>query len=201
VLRRDLQPISSDGASQALFLAGLPRTDSELTDGFLGGLLDALRARFDYVVCDTGVRWLDGDRIAREPVQSANTVLVVTAPEAAGVPRARQVLDALRRYVGEVKTGIVLNQYRSRKDFHRWDYEFAFGEPLSAVLPSDPDACWRAIEQRRPVVLADRRSPLSRSLVELAERLHGGRIELPRAADTEGRSPWQWPAWFGGRAS
>ena len=167
----------------------------------MSGLLDALRARFDYVVCDTGVRWLDGERIAREPVQSANTVLVVTAPEAAGVPRARQVLDALRRYVGEVKTGIVLNQYRSRKDFHRWDYEFAFGEPLSAVLPFDPDACWRAVEQRRPVVLAARRSPLSTSLVELAERLHGGRIELPRPVNAESRSPWQWPAWFGGRAS
>jgi MinD-like ATPase involved in chromosome partitioning or flagellar assembly len=201
VLSRDLQPICPDGVSQTLFLAGLPRTDSELRDGFLDGLLDALRARFDYVVCDTGVRWLDGDRIARVPVQMANTVLVATSPETAGVPRARQALDALRRYVGEVKTGIVVNQHRARKDFLRWDYEFAFGEPLSAVLPFDPEACWRAVEQRRPVVLADRRSPLTRSLVELAQRLHGGRIELPRPTSPERRSPWQWPVWFGGRAS
>ncbi len=201
VLRRDLQPICRDGISQTLFLAGLPRTDAELRDGFLDGLLEALRARFDYVICDTGVRWLDGDRIARVPLQAADTVLVTTAPETAGVPRARHALDAVRRYVGDVKTGIVVNQYRSRKDFHRWDYEFAFGEPLSAVLPFDPEACWRAIEHRRPVVFADRRSPLTKSVVELAQRLHGGQIELPRPKGTERRLPWQWPAWFGGRAS
>jgi Flp pilus assembly CpaE family ATPase len=201
VLSRDLQQICSDGLSQTLFLAGLPRTDSELKESFLDGLLEALRGRFNYVVCDTGLKWLDGDRIARVPVQAANTVFVVTAPEAAGVPRARQVLDVLRRYVGEVKTGVVVNQYRARRDFLRWEYEFAFGEPLSAVLPFDANGCWRAVEQRRPVVLADRRSPLSRSFVELAQRLHGGRIELPRPNNSERRSLFQWPAWLGGRAS
>jgi MinD-like ATPase involved in chromosome partitioning or flagellar assembly len=200
-LSRDLQPICPDNSWQTLFLAGLPRTDSELRDGFLEGLFDALRARFDYVVCDTGVGWLHGDRIARVAVQMANTALLVTSPETAGVPRARQVLDALRRYVGEVKTGIVVNQHRARRDFSRWEYEFAFGEPLSAVLPFDPEACWRAIENRRPVVLADRRSPLTKSLAELAQRLYGGQIELPRPTGAERRSSWQWPAWFGGRAS
>jgi MinD-like ATPase involved in chromosome partitioning or flagellar assembly len=199
-LSRDLQPICSDNSCQTLFLAGLPRTDSELRDGFLDGLFDALRARFDYVVCDTGVRWLDGDRIARVAVQVANTVLLVTSPETAGVPRARQVLDALRRYVGEVKTGVVVNQHRTGKDFSRWEYEFAFGEPLSAVLPFDPEACWRAVERRRPVVLVDRRSPLTKSLIELAQRVYGGEIELPRPTGAERRSSWPWPAWFGGRA-
>jgi MinD-like ATPase involved in chromosome partitioning or flagellar assembly len=200
-LSRDLQPICPDNSWQTLFLAGLPRTDSELRDGFLEGLFDALRARFDYVVCDTGVGWLHGDRIARVAVQIANTALLVTSPETAGVPRARRVLDALRRYVGEVKTGIVVNQHRARRDFSRWEYEFAFGEPLSAVLPFDPEACWRAVEHRRPVVLADRRSPLTKSLAELAQRLYGGQIELPRPTGAERRSSWQWPAWFGGRAS
>jgi len=198
-LSRDLQPICPDNGCQTLFLAGLPRTDSELRDGFVDGLLEALRSRFDYVVCDTGVGWLHGDRIARVAVQMANTALVVTAPETAGVPRARQVVDALRRYVGEVQTGIVVNQHRARKDFSPWEYEFAFGEPLSAVLPFDPEACWRAVERRRPVVLVDRRSPLTKSLVQLAQRLHGGQIELPRAVSAERRSPWQRPAWLGGR--
>jgi MinD-like ATPase involved in chromosome partitioning or flagellar assembly len=123
-LSRDLQPICADNSCQTLFLAGLPRTDSELRDGFLDGLLEALRARFDYVVCDTGVGWLHGDRIAGVPVQMANTALLVTSPETAGVPRARQVLDALRRYVGEVETGIVVNQHRARKDF----------SPLAVIL-------------------------------------------------------------------
>jgi Flp pilus assembly CpaE family ATPase len=200
-LSRDLQPICRDNTSQSLLLAGLPRTDSELRDGFLDGLLEALRARFDYVVCDTGVRWLDGDRITRAAIQMANTALLVTSPETAAVPRARHVLDALRRHVGEVKTGIVVNQHRARKDFFPWEYEFAFGEPLSAVLPFDPQACWRAVEQRRPVVLVERRSPLTKSLLELARRLYGGQIELPRPTSAERRSSWQLPVRLGGRAS
>lgn len=199
-LSRDLQPICSDNMSQTVFLAGLPRTDTELRDGFLDGLLAALRARFDYVVCDTGVGWLHGERVARVAVQMANTVLLVTSPEAAGVPRARQVLDALRRYVGEVNTGIVVNQHRAHKDFSRWEYEFALGEPLSAVLPFDPDACWLAVEQKRPVVLVDQRSPLTKALVQLAQRLHGGQIELPRATRADRRSSWQRPVWLGGKA-
>jgi hypothetical protein len=69
------------------------------------------------------------------------------------------------------------------------------------VLPFEPDACWKAIEHRRPVVFDDRRSPLTKSIVELAQRLHGGQIELPRPTGTERRLPWQWPAWFGSRAS
>jgi MinD-like ATPase involved in chromosome partitioning or flagellar assembly len=201
VLSRDLQPICADNSSQTVFLAGLPRTDSVLREGFLEGLLGALRARFDYVVCDTGVGWLHNDRIARVVIQMANTALLVTSPETAGVPRARQVLDALRRCVGEVETGIVVNQHRAGKDFSRWEYEFAFGEPLSAVLPFDPEACWRAVERRRPVVLVDRRSPLTKSLVQLSERLHGGQIELPRATRADHRSPWQRPVWLGGKAS
>src|SRR5262249_61108210 len=131
----------------------------------------------------------------------ANLVLRVGSPETAGVPRARKVLDALRRYVGDVRTGIVVNQHWARKDFSRWEYEFAFGEPLSAVLPFDPEACWRAAEQRRPVVLVDRHSPLTKSLVELSGRLYGGQIELPRPTSAERRLPWQRPAWLGGRAS
>jgi Flp pilus assembly CpaE family ATPase len=200
-LSRDLQPICPDNSCQTLFLAGLPRTDSELRDGFLEGLLEALRARFDYVVCDTGIGWLHGDRMARVAVQMANTAPLVTSPETAGLPRARQVLDALRRYVGEVKTGIVVNQHRARKDFSRWEYEFAFGEPLSAALPFDPEVCWRAVECKRPVVLVDRHSPLTKSLVQLAQRLCGGHIELPRAITAEHRSPWQWPARLGGKVS
>jgi pilus assembly protein CpaE len=200
VLGRDLQAICPGTSTDALLLAGLPRTDSQLAEGFLDGLLEALRARFDYVVCDMGVRWLDGDRIARVPLQAADTLLVAVSPETAGIPRARHVLETARHYVGDVKTGIVVNQYRAQQDFDRWDYEFAFGEPISALLPFDPQACWRAADQKRPVVVLERRSPLTKSLVHLAERLHGGQIELPRPT-AERRSPWQWPAWFWGKAS
>jgi Flp pilus assembly CpaE family ATPase len=196
-LSRDLQPIVPDDSPHGLFLAGLPRADAQLPDGFLDVLIDALRARFAYVVCDTGVQWLDGDRTARVPVERADTLLLVATPDVGGVRRARHALDRLRTSIGPARLGVVINQHRSHRDYDRWELEYAFGEPLSAVLPFDPNACWRATERKRPAVFTDHRSALSRLLVQLAERLHGGRIELPRTTGVPGRPAWSWRAWLG----
>jgi len=46
--------------------------------------------------------------------------------------------------------------------------EFSLGEPLTPVLPFDSYACWRAFEPQRPVVLSNPRSPIARSLLQLA---------------------------------
>ena len=79
-LSRDLQPIRAGDCPHGLFLAGLPKTETKIEAAFLVALLDALRARFDYVVCDTGVQWLDGDRAGRVPAQQADQVLLVAFP-------------------------------------------------------------------------------------------------------------------------
>jgi len=191
-LGRDLQPIRAGDCPRGLFLAGLPKPEAKVEVAFLITLLDALRERFDYVVCDTGVQWLDGDRASRVPIQQADEVLLVTTPDAGGIKRAHQALDHLRTYVGPVTLGAVINQHRTRKDYDRAELEFSLGEQLSAVLPFDPSACWRALEEQRPVVF-DQRSSLGRSLLQFAERLHGGQIELPRPAVAHRHQTW-WTA-------
>ena len=196
-LSRDLQPIRAGDCPHGLFLAGLPKTETKIEGAFLVALLDALRARFDYVVCDTGVQWLDGDRAGRVPAQHADQVLLVATPDAGGIRRAHQTLDRLRTFVGPVTLGAVINQHRAHKDYERGELEYALAEQLSAVLPFDPNACWRAIEDQRPVVF-DLRSTLGRSLLQFAERLHGGQLELPRPAVAPRRLPWwaalrRWP--------
>jgi Flp pilus assembly CpaE family ATPase len=151
----------------------LPTAETKVEVQFVVTLLDALRARFEYVVCDTGVQWLSGDRASRVPVQQADQILLVATPDAGGIKRARQALDRLRTYVGPVTVGAVINQHRTRKDYDRAELEYSLGEQLSAVLPFDPSSSWRAVEEQRPVVF-DQRSSLGRSLLQHAERLHGG---------------------------
>ena len=185
-LSRDLQPIRGGDCPRGLFLAGVPKPEAKIEVPFLVALLEALRARFDYVVCDTGVQWLDGDRAGRVPVQEADQVLVVSTPDAGGIKRGHQALDRLRTYVGPVTLGAVVNQHRAHKDYDRGELEFSLGEQLSAVLPFDPSSCWRGVEEQRPVVF-DQRSSLGRSLLQFAERLHGGQIELPRPAVVSSR--------------
>ena len=191
-LSRDLQPIRAGDCPRGLFLAGLPTAETKVEVRFLVTLLEALRARFEYVVCDTGVQWLGGDRASRVPVQQADQVLLVATPDAGGIKRAHQALDRLRTYVGPVTVGAVINQHRTRKDYDRAELEYSLGEQLSAVLPFDPSSSWRAVEEQRPVVF-DQRSSLGRSLLQHAERLHGGQLELPRPAVAQRHQSW-WTA-------
>lgn len=188
-LSRDLQPILPGECPRGLFLAGLPTAETNVDVPFLVALLDALRTRFDYVLCDTGVQWLDADRASRVPVEHADQVLLVATPDAGGIKRAHQVLDQLRRFVGPVALSVVINQHRTHKDYDRAELEFSLGEQLCAVLPFDPGASWRAVEAQQPVVF-DQRSALARSLLQLAERLRFGQLELPRPVLSGKRQTW-----------
>lgn len=189
-LGRDLQPIRAGDCPQGLFLAGLPRPEAKVEVAFLVSLVDALRTRFEYVVCDTGVQWLDGDRAGRVAIQQADQVLLVATPDAGGIKRAHQALDRVRTFVGPVTLGAIVNQHRAHKDYDRAQLEFSLGEQLSAVLPFDPSACWRAVEEQRPVVF-DQRSSLGRALLQFAERAHGGQLQLPRPAVGQRRPAWR----------
>src|SRR6185312_10056641 len=88
--------------------------------------------------------------------------------------------------------GAVVNQHRAHKDYDRAELEFSLGEQLSAVLPFDPNSCWRAVEEQRAVVFGQR-SSFARSMLQFAERLHGGQLEMPRPAAKQRRQAW-WKA-------
>jgi MinD-like ATPase involved in chromosome partitioning or flagellar assembly len=179
-LARDLQRLNAE-SPQGWLLAGLPRPElrARVDAPFLDDLLSALRARFRYVVIDTGAQWLEGDLVVAVPIQRADRILLVATPDLSSTHRARRALDVVERQVDAETVSVVLNQHRSHRDYDRSEIEFALGYPLSAVLPFDHAACWRSREERRPLVL-QARSPLGRGLVEFAERIHGGRVELPR---------------------
>ena len=70
-----------------------------------------------------------------------------------------------------------MNRYEPR--YHQANVaaiEDALKLPLVGVLPFDHDAVQRALFAGRPVV-CDRKSKLRRPLQDLAEQVHGGRIE------------------------
>jgi Mrp family chromosome partitioning ATPase len=144
-LSHDLQPIAPHDASRGLLLAGPAQAETafktEVTSSpqhtpaqlkpvikeeFLNSLIDALRARFDFVVCDTGVQWLDGDRTGRVPLQHADVVLLVgNSRRGRSQASARVALHRLRTDVGPVTLGLVVNQHRAHKDYDRGQLEFS----------------------------------------------------------------------------
>jgi hypothetical protein len=52
----------------------------------------------------------------------------------------------------------------------------------AATIPNDHEAVQRALASQRPLILSERGSA-ARKLLDLAERMHGGTVRLPREPD------------------
>jgi hypothetical protein len=82
---------------------------------------------------------------------------------------------------------LVINRYDRRFHNGRAEIEWALGVPAAALIPQDQTGVQRAIAAQRPVVL-DAGSRAGRALLELAERLHAGRLTL--APEVQGQRRW-----------
>lgn len=219
-LEDELQPLEPRGSlgqrsTHGRLLCGLPKAEmrTSLTPSFFERLLDELRRTHRYVVVDTGDTLLGSEATLHHlALRTANRVLLVAATDAIGVWHAREALRMLTTHLAlpeaappaavagveeeSVRVSLILNRYDRRHHHGPAEIGWALGTPVAAVTPYDYGAAQRAIESQRPLVL-DTRSRAGRALLELAERLHQGRILLPESALARpaGRHPWR--AWAG----
>jgi MinD-like ATPase involved in chromosome partitioning or flagellar assembly len=113
----------------------------------------------------------------------AGTILLVTSADIAGLKQTQVTLQTLQGLVGMSVDRICLVVYgydRSRQagQYTATDIEAELGVPVVAVLPYDHVAEQRAVSAQQPLVF-DNRSKSGRALVDLAQRIHGGKIVLP----------------------
>jgi septum formation inhibitor-activating ATPase MinD len=196
-LQQELQPLDRR-SPHGVFLAGVPKPEmwSGVGGDFVVRLLAELRQRFRFVVLDVGHRPPDSDSGPwGAAVAGADQVLFVTASDLVGIWRARPVVGNLldrerlrRRPDGEPAVALVLNKYDRRHHHSRQEVEWNLRLPAAAVIPFDHGGVERAIAAQRPVVL-DARSRAGRALIDLAERVHGGRVVLPPEAEPAPASP------------
>lgn len=185
---------------RARVLCGLPTP--ELRGGVgaaaVERLVDALAARCRYLVLDVGAE-LYGDVGAahRAALRRAERVLLVAAPDLAGLWQARTALrlwrDQLR--LDDARLALVLAGWDARWQHGRAEVEWALRLPTAAVIPHDRRALQRALAEQRPLVLDDR-SRAARALLDLAGRLHGGALALPPepvAPPARRRRSWRVP--------
>ena len=189
-LEQECQPLDRR-SPHARVLCGLPKPEmrQRLARPFLEGLLATLRREARYVVVDTGADLLGVDgAVHRAALGLADQVLLVTATDVVGLWQARQAFALLRENlrIDPIRVALVLNRHDARFHHSRAEIEWALGASTAAVIPYDHSAVQRSLAAQRPLVL-DRSSRAGRGLLELAGRVHGGKLVLPPEPDAPSR--------------
>lgn len=199
-IRQELRPLAAR-SPHAMVLCGVPKPEmrSGVSPRFVERLLAELRQRFRYVVVDTGAELLGTEmQVHRAALAQADQVLLVAAGDLVGLAQARNALAALRSPLWtpvEADIALLINRHDRRFHHGRREIEWVLGagaadvagvKGVAGVIPFDHAAVERAIAAQRPLVL-DGRSRAGRAMLDLAGRLHSGRIVLPPEAGDERR--------------
>ena len=167
-------------------LAGVlqPWLRDGISADFVERLVAELRRHYRYVLLDLGDEPLgEATReaaVSAAALSAADQVVVVCPPDPAGMHQTYMALTQAGPLIDRERAGLVVNRYEQR--YHQANVasiEEALKLPLVGVLPLDHDAVQRALAEGRPVV-SDRKSKLRRPLQDLAERVHGGRVEIEK---------------------
>jgi MinD-like ATPase involved in chromosome partitioning or flagellar assembly len=168
---------------RARVLCGIPKPEmrARLGRSFLEGLLAALRHEVRYVVIDTGAELLGTDGAFHRAVLGlADQVLLVAGGDLIGVWHARNTLKLIREQlqIDAMRTALIVNRHDPRFHHTRAEIEWALGIGTAAIVPFDHVAVQRAVASQRPVVV-DQKSRAGHALLDLAGRIHGGKLVLP----------------------
>ena len=198
VLQQELQPLGP-GSPQGWVLCGVPKPAmrGRVSAAFMTQLLGELGQRYRYVVVDTGGN-VDGEigPGGSAALDMAGQVLVAVTPDLLGLAHGRLALAHLRNGATALseRVAVVVNRHHRKHHADRRGLERALDTGLAGIIPYDYHAAERAMSKQRPLVL-DRHSRAGRAVLDVAERLHGGDIQLP-AEVLRPRRRWQVPDWL-----
>jgi MinD-like ATPase involved in chromosome partitioning or flagellar assembly len=189
-IQSEAQPLERSRSPYADVLCGVPKPDmrGRITRRFLERLVHALQRRYRYVVLDTGSELLGAEgAVHRAALGLSQQVLLVCSSDLVGLWRARTTLGLLQTHlqIGSDGVALIVNRHDPRFHHSRAEIEWALSARTAAVVPYDNVAAQRALASQKPLVLG--RGAAARALLDLTERLHGGKLVLPPAPARERR--------------
>lgn len=196
-LEGELQRLD-DRVPRARLLLGLPKPElaAVISPQLLEQALATLRLRSRYVVLDLGGGLHVADAAARCAALRADQVLLVARGDAVSLWQAQAAAARWRHEHGilEERLALVVNRHDQRLHEPLSSIGRLTRLPVAALIPEDHRQAQLAIVAQRPLVF-QRRSRAARALLELADRVHGGPIDLaderPAGASRRWRPPWQ----------
>jgi Flp pilus assembly CpaE family ATPase len=182
-LEQELQPLHPRSPS-AVVLCGLPKRElrASVTASFVDRLIEELARRYRYLVLDIGAELLGMETPAtvhRAALGLAQHTLVATNCDLVGLWHTRTTLAHLERAlsIDRARISLVANRHDPRHHHSPSEIEWHLGAAVAAVIPNDHRALQHAVADQAPAVL-DRRSRAGRAILQLAERVHAGRVRI-----------------------
>jgi pilus assembly protein CpaE len=128
-------------------------------------ILEALRARYDYVIVDCAP-FVDHNTLVT--LDLANLLLLVSTPEIVALKNAARFIQlGLELGYSDTKLRFVVNRMKSRYAISRADFEKHLDYPMSFAVPND-QAVLRALMRGEPLVVDEPRSRAARAIDRLA---------------------------------
>ena len=153
--------------SKVDLLASAPRDPGRPID--LKGiptLLDLATRLYRYVVLDVP----RGGRAVIDPLDKADSIIVVSNHELAALRSARQIAATLRSRHGSSRVSVVVSRFDRTSEITSQDIDKAVGESVKFTFPSDYKVALQALNQGRPLVL-ENHSRLAASIHSFARGL------------------------------
>ncbi|HMO57057.1 MAG TPA: AAA family ATPase [Roseiflexaceae bacterium] len=159
---------------QVLFAPQTPEAIGDITAEQIEVLLDRLLERYDYVIADT---WSFLDEIVETLLRRADEILVVTTPEVPSLKNVKRFLEYVQREVelrGQIT--LVLNRFPSVDGVSLDDVKQHLRYPIGANIPSEGRLVTHSVNRGIPVVISHPQSWVGQSLIKLAARIAGERV-------------------------
>lgn len=191
-IESEVQPLAAR-SPHGHVICGIPKLEMRggVSPAFCERLIAELKARYRYIILDSGADLLGPDvALHRAATSLADLVVLVAESSIAGLWHARTALRLLHEQlaVSPERTRLLINRHDRRYHHRRSEIEWNLGASIG-VIPFDYPAASRALMLQRPLVLNDR-SRAAKALRDLAQRLHGGTITLP--PEPEGNRVTRW---------
>lgn len=171
---------------EAQLLLGVPDSSRApaVSVALFQGTLNALKEGSDdgFIFVDLGGDLLrPNTAVQRTALLAADQVLLVARADSVSLWQAHEAAEAWQGQVGVSKERMALVVTRYDRRFHQSPVQIGWnvGVPIAALVPDDRRHAERAVSAQQ-ALLFERRSRAGRALLELADRLYGGDIILPR---------------------
>jgi septum site-determining protein MinD len=176
-----------------LLPASQTRDKDALTDEGVGRVIDELRSRFDYILCDSPAGIERGATLA---MRYADEAVIVTNPEVSSVRDSDRIIGMLdsktvRAERGErVEKHILITRYDAGRAargemLNIDDILEILATPLLGIIPESQDVL-KASNVGTPVTLNNAESAPARAYIDAARRLMGEKLAMVVPAERKG---------------
>lgn len=192
-IAQEIQPLSPR-SRHGFVLCGVPKPEmrSSVSARFFERAVAELRQRYRYVILDLGADLMAAEAgVHHMALALAQQVLLVASADLVGLWRARVTFGVLQEHLqlNPERVALIVNRHDRHHGHSRTEIEWALNLPVAAMVPYDYAGLQRALSNQRPLVL-DSRSRAGHALLNLAERVHGGSIEMPAEPDGPAHTGW-----------